>query len=57
MYTDYCGENCQYLNISEKDQNLYSRKPDHRCHKYNVRLYHLRFHPNIVKCRACKEQK
>jgi hypothetical protein len=45
---------CHFLNISEEDQNKSDKgKVPNICEKYMTNLYHLEFHPNILKCDAC----
>lgn len=58
--------NCEYLNITEEQQNEYFQKtgtkPSHICRKYNKRVYHEVFlrdqpHHRIHPCAECKEDK
>lgn len=52
-YFYFCNE-CEYLNPTEQEQT--KKKEHHICQKYNVRVYHREFHPNIVKCSACTNE-
>ncbi len=55
----FCKQNCKYLNITEKEQDEHRSKgymhTAHYCKKYNKSLYHLRYHPNIIKIGDCNE--
>ena len=44
---------CKYLNITELEQNKLPGKPDHRCLKWNKRLIHGVFHPELIRCQEC----
>mgnify|MGYP000992880286 FL=1 len=46
----FCGK-CKYLNPIEHDQSI--KKENHICYKYNIRVYHREFHPEILKCSEC----
>jgi hypothetical protein len=35
---DFCPVNCEYLGITEEEQNKRKDKPDHICLKYNQRV-------------------
>lgn len=58
--SDFCGE-CDHLNYTEKEQEVQKeitfRKPEHRCEKYDRKLYHNDnsgdYHPRILKCEQC----
>lgn len=54
---DFCSNNCEYLNLNEREQNLYKTKEDHVCKKYNKTLKHENFHPLILKCEECLNEK
>jgi len=48
-----CSEFCIYLSITEEQQNKLTGKPLHWCDKYDKKLKHGPFHPNIIKYQAC----
>lgn len=52
MNPGFCGE-CCYLSITEEEQNKIRPTPEHICNKYNVKLYHLIYHPKILRCNQC----
>ena len=52
-YQDFCPDNCEYLSITEAEQNKHPDKPDHICLKYNIRIKHGAFHPKLVRCKEC----
>ncbi len=49
----FCPENCEYLSITETEQNKHPDKPDHICLKYNTRVKHGSFHPMLIRCEGC----
>lgn len=51
----FCPSFCLYLNPTEEDQS--HLKEPHFCSKYNKRLFHQGYHPNIVCCKECREKK
>jgi hypothetical protein len=57
MSNDFCPRDCKYLSVSEEKQKVtdkVSRKAyEHRCWKYDVKLYHLLAHPDLYKCEEC----
>jgi len=53
---EYCG-NCEWLSITEEEQNKQKIKNSHFCKKYKRRVYHLEHHPNIIKFYKCKLNK
>lgn len=58
MTSEYCPRNCQYLNITEDQQqslkeNLSEEFRIHVCLKYNARLWHLLAHPDLYRCTEC----
>jgi hypothetical protein len=52
MKPGFCGK-CCYLSITEEEQNKLKPKPDHICNKFNIKLYHFNYHPNILRCNRC----
>lgn len=42
---------CDYLEPSESKQT--KKKEDHMCTLFNVRLFHGRYHPNIIQFKLC----
>lgn len=52
-YLDFCPDNCEYLSITEAEQNKHPGKPDHICLKYNIRVKHGAFHPMLMRCKEC----
>ena len=58
MKNCFCPRNCEYLNITEAEQESASKRKPHVCIKYDVRLYHLLAHPDLYRCEQCyKENK
>lgn len=57
MNKELCPQNCEWLNLSEAQQNkiydLTGEKPNHFCIRYGVRLYHMLAHPGLYKCEDC----
>jgi hypothetical protein len=49
----FCPDTCGYLNYTEAEQNRHKDKPNHICLKYNKRLKHEIYHPWILRCREC----
>ena len=47
----FCDPGCVNLNIKETDKNN-SNQP-HFCTKYKQTLFHLNFHPHIIKLNDC----
>lgn len=52
---------CEYLNISERTQDLLKAKgmgcPPHICKKYNIRVTHFPYRePYIHPCKECAEE-
>lgn len=50
---DFCPSHCEYLSITEEEQNKIRPKPDHICLKYNQRVKHGAYHPALMKCVEC----
>lgn len=54
---DFCPQDCKYLSISEEHQEIYRKINkvvlEHRCYKYDVKLYHMLAHPDLYKCEEC----
>lgn len=48
-----CDDCCQFLSITEIEQNRVRPKPDHICTKYNTRVKHEKYHPRLMKCKGC----
>lgn len=48
----FCGD-CEYLNYTEKEQEIAFGDPDHKCMKYNKRVLHYEYHPRLLKCDDC----
>lgn len=54
LHYQYCPQDCKYLNVSEEaQQKLKREKVQHKCLKYDVRLYHMLAHPKLYKCGEC----
>ena len=53
----FCPDVCTYLSCTESEQNKVRPKSDHICLKYNVRVKHEIFHPKIMRCKMCIENK
>jgi len=49
----FCKENCEYLNPTEYEQT--KNKEHHICSKYNKRVWHIKYHPLLVRIKGCKE--
>lgn len=51
----FCPENCDQLNITEAEQELSgSRNPTfHVCKKFEKRLYHGQYHPDLIRLNEC----
>lgn len=57
----FCPRNCKYLNITEEQQQAIKGAIDwiykeHRCRKYNVRVFHLSQHPDLYRCAECYKE-
>lgn len=50
---DFCPAGCEYLSITEEEQNKLQDKPDHICLKYDKRVKHGAYHPLLFRCREC----
>lgn len=53
----FCPQDCEYLSINESEQNRHPDKPDHICLKFNVRVKHEIFHPELIRCEQCNLEK
>ena len=51
----FCFPDCKYLSITEFEQdNLPKGKfEDHYCTKYNCRIRHVGYHPNLPRLKEC----
>jgi len=49
----FCKENCEYLKPTEYEQT--KQKEPHWCSKYNKRIFHYDYHPQLVRIKGCKE--
>lgn len=60
MTNEYCPMTCNYLNITEWDQNQLKNSTGetirHMCLKYDQPLYHMLAHPNLYKCEECYKE-
>lgn len=54
MDNDFC-DNCQFLSITENDQQKINNKLPHRCTLFNVDLLHGDMHPKLLKLDLCKK--
>lgn len=45
--------NCQWLNLSEKEQRQMCSHTPHKCEKYNKRVYHRRWDWTLFPCDNC----
>lgn len=50
---EFCDPECQWLSPTESEQSTQTIKAPHKCGKYNEFVFHMRCHPNIVKCTKC----
>lgn len=50
---DFCPGQCEYLSITEEEQDKIRQKQDHICLKYNQRVKHGAYHPLLMKCVEC----
>lgn len=53
-------DNCEHLSITENEQHRLKMRDhvvDHMCNKYKVRVMHLGFHPHIVPCEQCQNDR
>ncbi len=59
IFTDnrFCPVECEFLFPKEYEQSKNIGKASHICTKYNKRVIHGGYHPNILKCDECKENK
>jgi hypothetical protein len=57
---DFCPQDCKYLSITEEQQKVTEKinmkTYEHRCYKYDVKLYHLLAQPNLYKCEECYKE-
>lgn len=55
----YCQEDCDYLNLTESEQNEAEEsigiKKSHRCKLYKVQLFHIKYHPRLVRNSKCRK--
>ena len=49
----FCDQDCQYLSISEREQDKSGDKPPHMCNKYGVPLIHGTYHPRLISMAGC----
>lgn len=49
----YCDDDCEYLSITEEEQNNMEVKPFHICLFYSERLYHGDSHPCLYRTKEC----
>ena len=59
MNNNFCLSECEYLNITEQQQDALGKEGrmiNHRCNKYNVPLYHRSTHPKLFKCEECLKE-
>lgn len=49
----FCPVRCEYLSITEEEQNIRKDKPNHICLKYNQRVKHGAYHPRLIRCNEC----
>jgi hypothetical protein len=53
----FCKDDCKYLSITEEQQQIVgSKKNPHICTKYNYRVYHMQYHPQLVRLGKCDEE-
>jgi hypothetical protein len=55
MKIKFCCPDCEFLSITEMEQNNIKdgNKESHICKKYNKRLVHGIYHPELVKLDEC----
>jgi hypothetical protein len=55
MNNKFCFDNCEYLSITEKEQNKREYKEPHICKKYSKRVLHgcHLFHPHLLRLKEC----
>ena len=56
MNNEFCPRDCEYLNMTEEQQDMSKATKPHVCLKYNTRLYHLTAHPDLYKCEECYKE-
>lgn len=49
----YCPPNCNWLVLTEFEQDKSGIKTPHWCNKYNKRVSHFDAHPNLYKLKEC----
>lgn len=54
---NFCPDDCKYLSINEKDQNKFAIKPPHICLLFKRKLFHGQYHPKLLRCTECVEDK
>ena len=47
----FCRKNCKELSPNEKDQS--DKKEEHRCARFNLRVFHGSFHPKLLMAGEC----
>lgn len=52
--TQFCN-GCEYLKNTEEEQKQ-NRNLSHICLKYKRKLFHLNYHPNILKLATCRRE-
>lgn len=52
----FCGK-CEHLNYTEKEQEIAFGNPSHKCLKYKKKLIHDNYHPRILKCQECLDNR
>ena len=52
---NFCPINCEFLSITEEEQNNQKNviRPPHICNRYNKKLFHAQYHPNIIRTEEC----
>lgn len=56
MNNEFCPRDCEYLSITEAEQNKCNTHWPHICNKYDTKLYHFYAHPDLYKCDKCYEE-
>lgn len=49
----FCPQNCDELSITEKEQDLISKKEPHICKRYGTQLKHYEYHPELLMLIQC----
>ena len=56
MNNEFCPRDCEYLSITEAEQNKCNTHWPHICNKYDVKLFHLLAHSDLWKCEQCYKE-